>query len=512
MKPGEHKTVQARILAYAQEIGWTFVSREQAEKKRSADTPVRLQHGEGNADRSVRAPVSLFFLDLLEAKVREFNPRYAEAEGVLVGKLELLHADIFGNRAFVEFLRNRGTFFDQEEGRERDLMLIDYEDPSRNVYEVTEEWVFENGRYGTREDVVFLINGIPVLVIECKNANKDEAIALGVDQIRRYHRETPELFVPEQVFAATDAIGFSYGVTWNTVRRNIFNWKTERGHSCPPTPYLDRNQPILKYKHVLPHWKQEGKWMFVTWRLGDSLPESRLRVWREERKQWLSEHPEPWDEETEDLYHRTFTDRIETWLDQGHGACVLSELENAQHVADVLLFDNGRRVELDCFSVMPNHVHVLFRLLPGESLDKVLQSWKGISSRRINQHIGKSGTLWQADYWDRLIRSEKHFWKVRNYILENPAKAGLTEGFLLWDGKEVGGQECPRSVSSCREEEEVGGQECPRSVSFSGKLEARIKSFCAIPQVLAFLKDYIVFAEKDEELNKYILRQHQTGA
>jgi type I restriction enzyme, R subunit len=32
MKPSEHKTVQARILAYAQEIGWTFVSREQAER------------------------------------------------------------------------------------------------------------------------------------------------------------------------------------------------------------------------------------------------------------------------------------------------------------------------------------------------------------------------------------------------------------------------------------------------------------------------------------------------
>ena len=45
-----------------------------------------------------------------------------------------------------------------------------------------------------------------------------------------------------------------------------------------------------------------------------------------------------------------------------------------------------------------------------------------------------------------------------------------------------------------------------------GKLEAKVKSFCAIPQVLAFLKDYIIFAEKDEELNKYILRQHQTGA
>ena len=81
-------------------------------------------------------------------------------------------------------LRNRGKFFDHEEKRERDLILIDYDDPARNVYEVTEEWAFHNGHYGTREDVVFLINGIPVLVIECKNANKDEAIALGVDLAR----------------------------------------------------------------------------------------------------------------------------------------------------------------------------------------------------------------------------------------------------------------------------------------------------------------------------------------
>ena len=66
-----------------------------------------------------------------------------------------------------------------------------------------------------------------MLVIECKNASKDEAIALRVDQIRRYHRETPEPFVSQQLFTATDAIGFSYGVSWNTVRRNIFNWKGE---------------------------------------------------------------------------------------------------------------------------------------------------------------------------------------------------------------------------------------------------------------------------------------------
>lgn len=217
MKPGEHKTVQARIIEYAEAIGWTFVSRKEAEQRRGFDPEVPP------ADRARNR--SLFFDDLLDAKLREFNPRYAEAEGALLGQFRHLHTDIHGNREFFEHLRNRGKFFDHEEKRERDLILIDYDDPARNVYEVTEEWAFHNGHYGTREDVVFLINGIPVLVIECKNANKDEAIALGVDQIRRYHRETPELFVSQQLFTATDAIGFCYGVSWNTVRRNIFNWK-----------------------------------------------------------------------------------------------------------------------------------------------------------------------------------------------------------------------------------------------------------------------------------------------
>jgi type I restriction enzyme R subunit len=148
MKPNEHKTVQARILAYAQEIGWSFVSREVAEARRGSE-PQMSQMGAdagvagNNLRKSVQSAVkknaegkglSLFFTDLLDAKVREFNPRYAEAAGALLGTLQRLHSDITGNREFVEWLRNRGKFFDHEEKRERDLMLIDYEDPSRNVY------------------------------------------------------------------------------------------------------------------------------------------------------------------------------------------------------------------------------------------------------------------------------------------------------------------------------------------------------------------------------------------
>lgn len=224
--PGEHKTVQSRILAYAEAIGWTVVPRAEAEQRRGfAPTSSPAEFASSTA---------LYFADLLESQVRTFNPRYNDEPGALLRRLQQLPASIHGNRDFVELLRNRGTYVDQAEQRERDLLLIDYDDATRpaearrNVYEVTEEWAFHNGHYGTREDVVFLINGIPVLVIECKNADKQEAIALGVDQIRRYHQETPELFISQQLFTSTDAIGFSYGVSWNTVRRNLFSWKHEQ--------------------------------------------------------------------------------------------------------------------------------------------------------------------------------------------------------------------------------------------------------------------------------------------
>ncbi len=233
-QPTEHKSVQARILKYASQIGWTFVSREEAEKRRGFYPNITINEeptsysmvAEPKAEYNAKNS-SLYFEDILFAKIKEFNPKYNENPAKLIDKFNLLKSNIYGNRDFLNYLRENETFYYQPEKRELNLKIIDYENPANNSYEVTEEYVFNNGSYGIREDVVFLINGIPVLVIECKNATKDEAIALGIDQIRRYHRETPELFVPQQLYTVTESIGFSYGVTWNIIRRNIFNWKDE---------------------------------------------------------------------------------------------------------------------------------------------------------------------------------------------------------------------------------------------------------------------------------------------
>ena len=61
--PAEHKTVQARILAYAQEIGWTYVPRAEAEQRRGFD------HSQSTPAEQAAA-ASPYFDDLLDAQVR----------------------------------------------------------------------------------------------------------------------------------------------------------------------------------------------------------------------------------------------------------------------------------------------------------------------------------------------------------------------------------------------------------------------------------------------------------
>src|SRR5690606_33708711 len=136
---------------YAGAIGWTIVSRAEAERRRAFDPAVPAKERARGA--------SAFFEELLYGKVRAFNPCYGEAPGALLGLFHRFRLDVHGNRDFVTHLRNRGTYFDHEEKRERDLILIDYANPENNAYEVTEEFAVHNGRHGTREDVVFLING-----------------------------------------------------------------------------------------------------------------------------------------------------------------------------------------------------------------------------------------------------------------------------------------------------------------------------------------------------------------
>ncbi|WP_043585741.1 transposase [Geminisphaera colitermitum] len=200
---------------------------------------------------------------------------------------------------------------------------------------------------------------------------------------------------------------------------------------------------ILYREHRLPHWEQRGDGIcyFVTWRLDDALPAGRLRVWMAEREEWMSAHPEPWDASTLNDYNERFPERLEQWLDAGAGECVLRNPAMAGIVRDALLHFDGQRYRLRTFVVMPNHVHVLFNLrhaTEDTALSRLLKSWKGYTATMANRALGRSGPLWQEDYWDRIVRSESHLSHCEAYIRDNPRKAGLSPGeFIFYDGGRV---------------------------------------------------------------------------
>lgn len=90
------------------------------------------------------------------------------------------------------------------------------------------------------------------------------------------------------------------------------------------------------------------------------------------------------------------------------------------------------------YVIMPNHVHLLCSLIGNQALPTVLHGWKGGSSNEINRTVGRSGKLWAKDYFDRLVRDEKHFWNCALYIRGNPRKAKLKPAeFSLFESNYV---------------------------------------------------------------------------
>ncbi|MBA2224699.1 type I restriction endonuclease subunit R [Thermogemmata fonticola] len=210
--PSERRTVQNPFIRYAQEAGWTYLPPEEA---------LRLRGGEESA--VLRA--------VLVAQLQRLNPgvvdSVAKAEEV-IARLLRVRPDIEGNLEAWEYLKGLKTVFVEAERREKNLRLLDLAHRENNAFHVTDEFIFSNGRFRIRADVVLLVNGIPVIVVETKAASRLEGIAEALDQVRRYHAEAPELMAQAQLFTLTHLIQFFYGPTWNPSRKALFNWKDEQ--------------------------------------------------------------------------------------------------------------------------------------------------------------------------------------------------------------------------------------------------------------------------------------------
>ncbi len=206
----ERATVQIPFIRYVTEIGWSHVPRDEA---------LTLRRGESGT----------LFYSLLREKLIELNPGLVSVEngGSLAAKIEGARSSIEGNAEVLAWLRGQRLVFDERERRQRNVVVVDFENPSRNRFQVTEEWQYTNGLYRNRADVMFLINGVPVALVETKSVKKRDGIERALRQMRRYHLETPELVTAPQVFDVTHLLDFWYGPTWSLDRKSLFNWRDE---------------------------------------------------------------------------------------------------------------------------------------------------------------------------------------------------------------------------------------------------------------------------------------------
>ena len=204
-------------------------------------------------------------------------------------------------------------------------------------------------------------------------------------------------------------------------------------HLDPPPSFrgLQPDIPITIYHRHLPHWRQAGATYFVTFRLNDSLPQSKLQFLRRLRDDWERRHPEPCDELAWKKFAREYTNSVERWLDEGYGQCHFRELRFCTDLRDRLHHFQGQKFFLSCWAILPNHCHIVIQPYEDHALEDLLGAMKGVNARHVNAALGRKGAIWQDESFDRIVRDEKHLWRVVQYIGRNPRMAGLRRRIIL---------------------------------------------------------------------------------
>ncbi len=196
------------------------------------------------------------------------------------------------------------------------------------------------------------------------------------------------------------------------------------------------------YHRHLPHYQPPDVTFFVTFRLHDSLPVEvieRLKAEAEERERQIEKIETLNDRKLAlDTEHKRQFGRFDKTLDAStYGPTWLKDARIAEVVAEALLYRDGRVYELDCFTIMSNHVHAVFAPLKDESgvcygLTRIMHSLKRRTASLANELLGREGSFWQGESYDRVVRDEDEWQRIIGYVLNNPVKAGLVQEWRDW--------------------------------------------------------------------------------
>lgn len=181
-------------------------------------------------------PETVLIEDTLREMVAQLNPQVpVQAQEEALRKVMTLSSQnlLENNEEFHHYLTEGIKVQVHKDGEARGeiVNLIDYQKPENNRFEVTNQFTVSAQQRGTvvtkRPDVVLLVNGLPLVVIELKNPTDEHAtVRKAYDQLQNYKQEVPQLFYYNALLVASDGIeartgsltaGFSRFMRWKTV-------------------------------------------------------------------------------------------------------------------------------------------------------------------------------------------------------------------------------------------------------------------------------------------------------
>ena len=188
---------------------WTYV----------AATAVPRQPGEVMVEPWVREA-----LIALNPEIAEQPDRADEVIYALRAILLSVQGDglVRANENFMAWLRGEKTMPFGPNGEHVPVRLIDFTQPGSNRLTVTNQWTYQTGSVVKRFDVVFVVNGLPLVIGEAKTPTRSAVTWFdGAYQINEiYEKEIPAMFVPNVFSFATEGRLLRYG----SIRMPIDLW------------------------------------------------------------------------------------------------------------------------------------------------------------------------------------------------------------------------------------------------------------------------------------------------
>ncbi|MDY0151157.1 MAG: transposase [Candidatus Cloacimonas sp.] len=203
------------------------------------------------------------------------------------------------------------------------------------------------------------------------------------------------------------------------------------------------NPKFQYYSRSLPHWFDVDKPVFITYRLKFTLPQAIVQELQKRKTEWFKEiqNLEP---EAKQTKLKGKNGAFFAWFDElitksSDVPQILQQREITEIIADSFRHFDKQRYDLIAYCIMPNHVHVLINPLKQANgavypLSHITYTWKKYTAMAINKYLGKSGSFWQQESYDHLVKDELELEKIINYIVQNPVKARLIDKWEDWYG------------------------------------------------------------------------------